>query len=138
MKIRTDFVTNSSSSSFILAYKKVPDKHIAIDDKYIETYQDRVKELILRVEGCETSLATVVKNKKDLEKYFIEMYGYDGENLEQVLEDDYYKSQYDFVLDYLNKGYVIMYKSIDYNDSEGYDLVDDLADGDNFIVLDSD
>lgn len=62
MKVRTDFITNSSSSSFIVARKnELSDKHKAAIIQFVE--ENFLGEKILSPESSEEEITTVIEHE---------------------------------------------------------------------------
>jgi len=118
MKIRSGFVSNSSSSSFIIASDK-------------PTFTIRMEVDIQKYSTA------VVKTKNELDDYYVEYHGWGGRNtIEQILEDDsYVKEQYDNALKQIEIGKTVYFGSCDDN---SYDPVESMLCNNGFNNLSDD
>lgn len=122
MKTRIGFVSNSSSSSFIIAAKPMQSLKAKMEIDITRYVQDEI--------------ATI----KDLEEYILEEHAYNETDIKKVLEDDYAKSEYDMIYEYIQKGFIVYRGSFSSEDGgEEAFLCDEGADNlefiDNVIVV---
>lgn len=139
MKIRLDFVTNSSSSSYIVAFKNGYD----FDEETLKKYpflkhyngeMDRITNYLLNQDCCsDTSFDFEINTKEELDNFCIKYYCWD-----QPLED-WIKDNVDFynkMKELIEKKYSIFKINIDYNDSYLYNEIDFLINSnDNRTIL---
>lgn len=140
MKIRSDYVTNSSSSSYVIAYKTLPE----IDEETLAKYPflknyGKLVETVLFTEGDNDTMAGVVsRTKEEYDKNFVSEYGWKRDStVESILEDDdYLTDMYNRAVEYLEKGFNILDKRVDYNDTYCSNMIKELAeDKENFVIL---
>ena len=139
MKIRTDYVTNSSSSSYVIAYRSMPDFDEETLTKYpfLKTYGQLIEKVLFAEGYSETSSGEVARSKEEYDKWFVENYGWQNQSLDELLADDSWLSKrYNKAVEYLEKGFNILSKDVDYNDEYCMSVLHELAkDKDNFIIL---
>lgn len=145
MKIRLDFVTNSSSSCFIIAYKKLP----ALDDETVKKYP--YLELLLNdfltrvITGDEYKWydeePVVFRSVDDFNDWIEEKYVYSRYTLAEYLKENHYlKEYYDNIKSYIDKGYTVIEKDIKYSEENVEEIIYALARalGDDFVIVESD
>lgn len=134
MKIRTDYVTNSSSSCYVIAYKDIP----SIDEETSKKYPAMVKlwtTMIKEILDDGEKISTI----EQYNEWFIERYGWKDQTIEELLEEeDYYKKNYEKGCNYMNKGYSIIEKSVDYSEETMEYIIKSLHDKENFIIISED
>lgn len=120
MKIRLDYVTNSSSSSYIIAFKNGYD----FDEETLKKYPflrhyngeiERILHYLSKSEWSDTELDFEINTEEDLDNFCKDRYCWNGENFEDWLKT---KEAQDYFLmkNYLDKGYSILEFDIDYSD----------------------
>lgn len=115
MKIRNGFVTNSSSSSFIISVR-VPEElahHLDVLEEFMKPF---VKKFI--------------SSEDELKVWFEYLYG-DG-----YIEEEYSAEIYDKCLKAIQDGYSVFEKTVEYGDESGYDSVGEMRKNSNYIIID--
>jgi hypothetical protein len=126
MKNRKGFVSNSSSSSFILA----------VDDVSKDV------KISISIEKCISKKAST---KEELDAAFIDEYGYGNMTIDDFLaEENYYQEQYDKCLDSINRGKTIIIGTASNEDDDSaalaiyYGALDSIDDKDVEIIHNDD
>jgi hypothetical protein len=107
MKIRNGFVSNSSSSSFIISGNK--DK---LKNKIIITVEMDISSLIRKR----------VHTEDELKKYFIDEYYLDNTNFEEDLRDEGFLPLYDKCLNEIKKSNSVAFGTVDNTEGDGANL----------------
>lgn len=108
MKFRKSFVTNSSSSSYIISTPL--NNRERMDDFY---------NIVESLTGWETDSPNLITSEKKLNEYVKE--NYDKSLPDLLNSDEYYKDKFGSVLEELKNGNIVLIQEVDYDYSELYD-----------------
>lgn len=140
MKIRSDYVTNSSSSSYVIAYKTIPeiDEETLTKYPFLKNYGKLIEKVLFTEGDNDTTAGVVSRTKEEYDKNFVSEYGWKKDStVESILEDDdYLTDMYNRAVEYLEKGFNILDKRVDYNGTYCSNMIKELAeDKENFVIL---
>ena len=134
MRVRIGFVTNSSSSSFIIAYKSFTeiDKDTIKKYPFLKNYNDMMNSILL-FETERTDKGDICKTKDEADNYLLDEYYCDSiEELKEEIGAEFYTE----IIKYVNNGYNILFKSVDYCDDSFIHMIKQIEkDNDNFVIL---
>lgn len=133
MKTRLDFVTNSSSSSFIICIKGVPEVEQSVLDKYpcIKNYVTKLEQIITNGSN------QVLRNAAELDDFFLNYYGW-GVPMEELLaEEPSLAEVYDDYSRRIADGYTIFIREVDYNDEGTRYFLETLKDSGDTIIMEN-
>jgi len=141
MKFRMSFVTNSSSSSYVIAYKNIPEIDKETIDKYpfLKNYNSMIEKVLFTAsDRTDTNAGKKITTINELDEYLVNEWGWkDCNTIEKILADDtYLKENYDEYIKSMEKGYCLLFKRVDHSDDYFDGLINNLTyDNDDFIIL---
>jgi hypothetical protein len=116
MKVRIGFVSNSSSSSFILPFDKG-------EEFTIKLTIDDLKEVINQSE--DSKVYATITTESELKERIMEQYGGRDQSFEDLIkEEGWVLDKYQEVMELLDKGKCVMFGSLDQNDQSIQSLIE--------------
>lgn len=143
MKIRQDFVTNSSSSSYVIAYKNFQQCDLKMLEEHPEfkNIGELIENILLGGRPNEEIDGEKLTSKEELDQYLINRYGYGWPRyytpgtLEEILDEYNLRDLYDKTLNAFKEGYFVIHKFVDYEDRTFYRTVKVLAETTGMVVI---
>jgi len=131
MKLRFGHVSNSSSSSFIIALNKVPEFSPEVVEEYpiLKYIGHMIKDIFQD---------HIIDTVEEFDAYIIEHYGWgDCNTVEKILEDEmFYCETYNSVIEHMQQGFKIFVRDVDWNEEAGvHDLLSHIHDDENIITI---
>lgn len=141
MKTRGFYVTNSSSSSFIIAYKNLASLTNATknEQKYLNILMNILEEKLQSVneDWYDTDEGTIFNSSAEATAYWVERFVYSDMTLEEYLEKyPEQKEIYDNIIKNLNNGYKVIIKEVGNCDNDFREFIKELIDDENVILID--
>jgi len=134
MKIRQGFVTNSSSSSFVLAVKQLPE----VDEEVAKSHPVLKYVYKMVIDTIEGKSDDVVRTLAEYDKFISgKVYGRYATALDALIyeydDEEGGKKLYAERAAVFNKGYTLYYLDIEYSDESLADMLRAMSDGENIL-----
>ena len=142
MKYRKGFVTNSSSSSFVIAYKDISTMFETnkTEFMYLKKINKLLEDKLILVDEDSwygSYEGIVLSNKTSVKNYFIEHFVGKEMTLNKYFKQyPSRKNDYDNMINYIEQGYKIIIKEVNNCDIELFDFIKNMSDNKNFIIID--
>ena len=140
MKLRNGFVTNSSSSSFVIAYKAPQkiDRQTLKKYPFLKNYSSIIEEQLFSHGRWGENETYVITEKNEIDEAFENFFNWnEEESIEEILsQNDWVEEIYDECKVKVNERYQIILKTVDYRDNALIDFIRSMAvSNSDFILL---
>ena len=139
MKIRQGFVTNSSSSSFVIAYKKEEYSEEEIAKYPILKFYDYILDHIASLKGEDwyDSDGYVLKTEEDVKTHYARCWGdeEDIEHFDPTKMPSYELEEYEMIMNAIKDGKYVVLKEVEYHDDVTNKFISEILNDNHFELL---